>query len=86
MMSRSLIRREFHVEGLLYGAEDAAGAFLDNMLSRYIVQLRERADWVVSTFDELSVSELDAIVKHLFEAWTTEFQPVQLSIQAELLP
>ena len=86
MISRSLIRREFQVQGVLYGAEDAAGAFLDNMLSPYIVQLRRRADWVASKFDELSASELDALVKHLFEAWTTEFQPVQLGLHAELLP
>jgi hypothetical protein len=86
MMSRSLIRREFQVQGLLYGAEDAAGVFLDKMMSPYIVQLRERADWVASTFDELSESQLDAVVKLLFEAWTTEFQPVQLGLLAEPQP
>jgi hypothetical protein len=86
MISRSLIRREFNTQGVFYGAEDAAGAFLDNMRSAYTVQLRKRADWVASTFDELSVSELDKVVKHLFEAWTTEFQPVQLGPEGELLP
>jgi len=84
MMSRSLIRRQIHPEGLLYAAEDAAGAFLDNLQADYIVQLRDRAAWVTSTFDELSANELDAVVKRLFEAWTTEFQPVQFGPQAEL--
>jgi len=85
MMSRSLIRRELHPQGLLYGAEDAAGAFLDNMQADYIVQLRDRAEWVASTFDELNAPELDAVVKRLFEAWTTEFLPIQFGPQPELL-
>ena len=84
MMSRSLIRRELHVHGLLYGAEEAAGAFLDNMQSPYITVLRNRSEWVARTFDELSADELDAIVKRLFEAWTIEFQPIQFGPQAEL--
>lgn len=85
MISRSLIHREFHMQGVLYAAEDAAATFLDNMRSPYIVQLRDRADWVASTFDGLSTGELDAVVKRLFDAWTTEFYPVQWSPQAEVL-
>jgi len=86
MMSRSLVYREFDESGVLYGAEDAAGAFLDNLRSHYIVELRERADWVISTFDDLSAEELDVLVTKLFEAWTTQFQPVQIGPQTELLP
>ena len=86
MISRSLVRREFNIQGVLYGAEDAAGAFLDNLRSSYIVQLRDRAEWVISKFDGLSADEVDRVVKHLFDAWTTEFQPVQAGPQAELLP
>lgn len=85
MMSRSLVRRELHVQGFLYGAEDSAASFLDNIKSSYVSDLRNRASWVAATFDALSVSELDAIVKRLFEAWTTEFQPIQSGSQAELL-
>jgi len=85
MMSRSLIRREIHRDGILYAAEDAAGAFLANLQADYIIQLRDRAEWVSSTFDGLSADELDVVVKRLFEAWTTEFQPVQFGPQAELL-
>ena len=86
MISRSLIRREFQIQGFLYGAEDTAGTFLDNMRSHYIVELRDRANWVASTFEELSVSEVDAVVKRLFDAWTTEFLNVEWSPQSELLP
>jgi hypothetical protein len=84
MMSRSLIRREVLPNGLFYRADDSSAAFLNNLTSRYIVQLRERAEWVAARFDDLSDAELDTIVKRLFEAWTIEFQPIQLSPQAEL--
>ena len=85
MMSRSLVRRELHSQGFLYGAEDWAAPFLDNMNSSYILAVRDRADWVAATFDELSSDELDSIIKRLFEAWTIEFQPTQSGPQAELL-
>jgi len=85
MISRSLICREAHVQGFVNAAEEAAGAFLDNIQSSYIAQLRDRAEWVVSSFDRLSTSDLDGVVTHLFDAWTTEFQPVQHGSQAELL-
>ena len=62
-----------------------AGAFVDNMQSAYIIELRNRAEWVAATFGELSADELNAIIKRLFEAWTTEFQPIQFGSQAELL-
>src|SRR5436190_9700925 len=43
MMSRSLVRRELHVHGFHYSADDAAASFLDNMKSHYIVALSDRA-------------------------------------------
>lgn len=84
MMSRSLVRRNLHVEGFIYNAQDSAASFLDNLKSPYIVALRERADWVAASFDRLNADELDAIVKRLFEAWTIEFQPVQSGSRGEL--
>ena len=85
MMSRSLVRRELHPEGFLYGAEDSAASFLDNLKSPYIAELRSRADWVAATFDHLDADDLDGVIKRLFEAWTIEFQPVQSGQQGELL-
>lgn len=85
MMSRALVHRDPHIQGFFYRAEDSAASFLDNMKSPYIIALRDRADWVAATFDELSVDELDAIVKRLFESWTIEFQPVRPMPQEELL-
>lgn len=85
MMSRSLVRRELHVQGFLYSADDSAASFLENMRSPYILSLRERAEWVAATFDVLSDDELDSIVRRLFESWTIEFQPIQSGPQTGLL-
>lgn len=85
MMSRSLVRRTLHIQGFLYSADDSAASFLNNIKSPYLIALRERADWVACTFDELSGDELDSIVRRLFESWTIEFQPVQSRPQTELL-
>ena len=85
MISRSLVRREPHVEGFLYSADDSAASFLDNMRSPYVLALRDRAVWVAATFDAVSADDLDSIVRRLFESWTIELQPVQSGPQAELL-
>jgi len=77
MISRSLVTRSAQINGFLYGADDSAVSFLDNMKSSYIAELRSRAEWVAATFDELSTDELNGIVNKLFNAWTTEFQPTQ---------
>lgn len=86
MISRNLVIRSPERQGFQFYAQETAGAFLDNLRSSYILQLRNRADWVVSRYDGFSVSELNAVVKQLFEAWTTEFQPIQGGHQMELLP
>lgn len=85
MMSRSLVRRELHIQGFLYSADDSAASFLDNVKSPYILALRDRAEWVAATFDALSADDLASIVRRLFESWTIEFQPVQSGLRAELL-
>lgn len=85
MMSRSLVRRELNVQGIRYSADDSAASFLDNMKSPYIAALRERANWVATTFDALTADELESIISRLFESWTIEFQPAQPGSRTELL-
>jgi hypothetical protein len=84
LISRSLASRILCEDGVLYRAEEAAGAFLDNLAAPYTVSLRQRADWVTRTFDPLSHSELSEVIGSLFSAWTTEFQPVETGKQEEL--
>ena len=84
MMSAKLVRRNTDSRGFLFVAEDAAGAFLANLTSEYVVGVKERARWVVDTFDTLTADNLDRVINRLFEAWTIEFQPVETPYQMEL--
>ena len=79
MISRALVSREFHANGFLYKAEESAEVFLGNMQSNYILELRNRAYWVADTFDTVGTDKLNSIIDDLFETWTIEFQPIQLS-------
>ena len=84
MVSAKLVRRYTDSRGFLFVAEDAAGAFLANLTSEYVVGVKERAQWVVDTFDSLTADNLDRVINRLFEAWTIEFQPVETLYQMEL--
>lgn len=84
LISRALASRILCEEGVLYRAEEAAGAFLDNLAARYSVALRERANWVTGTFDPLTQHELNQIIASLFSAWTIEFQPFEAGKQEDL--
>jgi hypothetical protein len=84
MASARLVSRISHDRGFLYAAEDSAGAFIDNLKSEYLCGVKERAQWVVYTFDELSADQMETMTKRLFEAWTIEFQPMELPSQLEL--
>ncbi|MGE6699477.1 ABC-three component system middle component 2 [Hyphomonas sp. NPDC076900] len=74
MASAGLVRREAQQDGIVYTANDDAGAFVDNLYSDYLMGIKNRAGWVAETFDDLLSDELDTVVNGLFEAWTTEFQ------------
>ena len=76
MMSKSLVIQSIEARGFRYSADDTAEAFMANLRSPYLLALRERANWVAATFDDLADAELDIEVRRLFERWTTEFQPV----------
>jgi hypothetical protein len=82
-MGRGLAKRILTNEGVHYQAEEAAGAFLDNLQAPYSRDLQARAEWVAETFDELTDRELDGVVNGLFSKWTAEFQPVESLISED---
>ncbi len=84
MASANLIRRIPRETGIVFTANDGAGSFVSNLHSDYLEGVKKRANWVVETFDNLSGSELNRVINGLFEAWTTEFQPVEAASQGEL--
>ena len=83
MVSAKLVRRYTDSLGFHFVAEDAAGAFLANLTSEYVVGVKERAQWVVDTFDSMTADDLNRVINRLFEAWTIEFQPVDTLYKME---
>lgn len=75
MASRNLIQRKPAVDGFNYQAKDTAAPFLASLTSNYSQRLRERAQWAVEEFSEMSTSEIRQITHRLFEIWSSQFQP-----------
>ncbi|MEQ8206885.1 MAG: threonine transporter [Woeseia sp.] len=84
MASAALVSRAPQPLGFLYSADESAGPFIANLQSEYLTGVKQRAQWVVDTFDHLTAEELNSFTNRLFEAWTTEFQPVEMGAQLEL--
>ena len=84
LMSRSLVSHVLTDDGVLYKANEQAGAFLDNLKSPYLLNLRLRANWIAETFESYQTKELDTFVNKLFEEWTTEFQIMEQTSIEEL--
>jgi hypothetical protein len=84
LLSRGLANRTLSDEGVLYHADEQAGAFLNNLKTPYMRALQTRAAWVAENFDALKTDDLNSVVRRLFTEWTTEFQPIEVSKPEEL--
>lgn len=72
--SRGLVERIFNLEGVSFGATELSAAFLDALTSGYILDLRDRAAWIVKTFGDLREYELQEIVRDHVGQWGAEFE------------
>jgi hypothetical protein len=78
MISRGLVEHLISSNGFEYRASDNASAFLSMLSSRYILKLKERAEWVVETFGNSSLQDLKEIEQNFFRNWSTQFQPLEI--------
>lgn len=77
MMSRGLITRTTSAEGIVYQASDYAKPFVDSLTTPYMISLMDRANWVVTTFGCMEITELQNLISNFFDKWTTQFHPSQ---------
>ena len=84
MMSRGLVERIVDVNGISYRAGEMAETFLSTLTSPYLTALRERGDWVVSTFGNLNDTTLRQTMSRFFGQWIEEFQATQRSMETEV--
>ncbi len=81
MVSRGLIDRAFTVDGILYRASESAGPFLDCLKATYTVTLRQRANWVVSTFGKHTIDSLTEFFHDRLDRWGSEFEYKTLHLE-----
>lgn len=76
MTSRNLIQRIPAKDGFNYVAGDAAAPFLASLTSIYSQRLKDRAQWAVERFTDMTSSEIRQITHRLFENWSSQFQAI----------
>jgi hypothetical protein len=80
MMTRELIDRELHSDGIRYRAGESAALFLSSLRTPYLVALKERAQWLVNHLKNYGDREFDALMRKFFDRWVVEFQSVERSL------
>lgn len=79
MISRGLIEKIPANDGFSYIAGENAAPFIHSLTTKYSLQLKERAQWVVDRFQSTSTHEIKNITNTLFQQWSSQFQTVQPS-------
>jgi hypothetical protein len=74
MISRGLVSRHATQNGFMYQAEDDAGPFLDALTAEYLNDLKNRAEWVVDRFRDMSDQEIRFMLTRVYDQWSREFQ------------
>jgi hypothetical protein len=74
MMQKSIVECTFSKAGIAYSAGNWALAFLDAIDEPYLRALRERAQWVASSFERMSDDELRAFINERWAQWGADFE------------
>lgn len=74
MMQKSIIECTFSKAGIVYSAGNWALSFLDAIDEPYVRALRERAQWIESSFGRMRDAELRAFIGERWAQWGAEFE------------
>lgn len=74
LVSRKLVTRHATPNGFMYQAEDDAGPFLDTLTAEYLTNLKDRAEWVVDRFRDMTDQEIRFMLTRVYDQWSREFQ------------
>ena len=80
MMTRDLVVREVHPDGIRYKAGESAAPFLNSIRTPYLRALNSRASWLVNHLAEYNDSEFNDLMRRFFDNWVEEFQAVERSL------
>lgn len=77
MMSKKLVERNFSSSGILYFASEMASTFVKSFSSLYLVQLGNRAKWIVERFDKANIKDIRNLNQELIKQWVPQFLPFE---------
>ncbi|MEP7165204.1 MAG: ABC-three component system middle component 2 [Ferruginibacter sp.] len=72
-LSRRLIEKKYTEKGIVYNATEKTTPFLDNLRTKYSLSLKDRANWVIKSFNGFSDIELENFFKINLDRWGGEF-------------
>lgn len=84
MMTRDLVHREITTEGIMYSAGENAATFLASVCSAYLLDLKDRAHWLVGALGSHTDQEFKGVMRQFFDDWVEEFQHVERSMGGDL--
>ena len=78
MEIKGLIEKTVSEEGIRFSASELAPVFLESLENKYVRELMDRSEWVVSTYRNLGTAVFYEVFNTAFDRWTTEFQIVDI--------
>jgi hypothetical protein len=73
MTVKQIVEKVFTALGITYRAGEYAAVFLDSFESRYVQELRNRANWVAGRFQDMVDQELSVYMREQWSTWGSEF-------------
>jgi hypothetical protein len=77
MLRAGLIEMTTAETGIQFQASDSAYSFVSSLSADYAATLRNRAQWVVQHFDDLSEEALRNQMRTIFGSWSEEFETAE---------
>lgn len=74
MIRAELAEMTLTPDGVQFHAGEGAHHFIEILGSTHATTLRDRVNWVVHTFDELSEKSLRRQMRNIFASWSEEFE------------
>jgi hypothetical protein len=77
-LSRGLVERHFSERGIGFAASETSQPFLQSLTTAYTASLRERGEWVISSFGDYSDEALAEYFRTRIDQWGAEFESESL--------
>ena len=84
MFSRELLDKRFSSKGIVYQGNELTNAFLSLLKSDYASELKNRAQWVIGRFGDISDEDLSRFMSDNVGRWGAEFEHLSALRKLEL--